>query len=271
MSTFGQRTVAQVGTSCRVSADGRPEAKIGGVTIDWTTVVAAVAATTLPDGVPINVGDLYLRYGQVICKITTQGVSVATLTNTPTSGTFTLTVVSEVDGTSVTATTAAIAYNASAADVQAALRLLTTIPGYATIAVSGSAGGPYTVTFPASSGYVVLTGDGSGMSGGGSQPAVSVAVTGTGGNVDMYGPYDPAATDGRQTLTMGSAFILDRTVKYTDILSAHPAAIYGGMAFLARILQSGVATHTLAAGPTLAELQTTFPRLQLVTESPAAG
>jgi hypothetical protein len=45
----------------------------------------------------------------------------------------------------------------------------------------------------------VLTG------GTGPTPAVTVAGTASG----KYGPYDSAATDGRQTLTRGECFILD--------------------------------------------------------------
>lgn len=65
-------------------------------------------------------------------------VQTATITGSPTGGTFTLT----LDGE----TTAAIAYNATAATVQTALEALSNVtPGDVT--VSGSAGGPYTVTF----------------------------------------------------------------------------------------------------------------------------
>lgn len=267
MSTYGQRTIATVGTSCRVSADGQPEHKVGGVTIDWTTVAAAVAATTLPDGVPIAVGDLFLRFGQVITKITLAGIDVITIDAT--GGTFKVTLASEIDGVTVTsAPTTAIAFNATAATLQTALRLLV-IPGAALITVTGSAGGPYTLTFDASSGFVTVTTDATLLTGNTSTAAVS--VTDTGGNIGQYGPYDPAATDGRALLVMGSIFIINRTVKFTDILSNHPEAIFGGQAFLARIIQSGVASHSLAAGPTLAELKTAFPRLHLITEAPLAG
>jgi hypothetical protein len=266
MPEYGQRTVATVGTSIRVSADGHPEDKHGGVTIDWTTVAPAVAASTLGDGVPIAIGDMYLRYGQVICRITADAVAVVTVDAT--SGTFTITLTTEVDGVAYTATTAAIAEAATIATVQAALRLLTTVPGAATVVVSGSTGGPFTLTFPDAAGLVVVTATSVDLAGG---TGVTVATTSSGGNIDKYGPYDPAATDGRQSLIQGSTFVLNRTVKQTDILSNHPEAIDGGLVFLARIIQSGVASASLAAGPTLANLKTTFPRLKYVTEAPAAG
>lgn len=57
----------------RVSADGSPEYKTGGITIDWTTVAAVGSDTTLPDGGVVLSGQKYLRYGQVMTKITASG------------------------------------------------------------------------------------------------------------------------------------------------------------------------------------------------------
>jgi hypothetical protein len=65
-------------------------------------------------------------------------VQKITLTGSPTGGSFTLTYGGK--------TTAAIAYNATAATVQTALQALTTI-GTGNVTVTGNAGGPYTVTF----------------------------------------------------------------------------------------------------------------------------
>jgi hypothetical protein len=65
----------------RVSADGSPLYKAGGVTIDWTTVVAVAGAdVTLPDGDVIRIGQKYLRYGQVL----NSGVGAASLAAGPT-------------------------------------------------------------------------------------------------------------------------------------------------------------------------------------------
>ncbi len=61
-----------------------------------------------------------------------------TLNGTPTGGTFTI----SIDGS----TTSALAYNASAATVQAALRLLVPAAAFSTATVSGTA--PYSMTFP---------------------------------------------------------------------------------------------------------------------------
>jgi hypothetical protein len=65
-------------------------------------------------------------------------VQTVTITGTPTGGTFTL----SSGGNSTSQ-----AYNAAAATVQTAIQAWGGI--YATVTVSGSAGGPYTITFPA--------------------------------------------------------------------------------------------------------------------------
>lgn len=84
-------------------------------------------------------------------------VQLVTLFAIPTAGTFTLTFGGE--------TTAGIAYNAAASAVQSALEALSTI-GSGNATVSGSAGGPYTVTFSgalANLPQLPLIGDGSGL------------------------------------------------------------------------------------------------------------
>ena len=64
---------------------------------------------------------------------------VATISGSPTGGTFTLTFGGQ--------TTSSIAFNAAASAVQTALNALSTA-GSASITVSGSAGGPYTIALP---------------------------------------------------------------------------------------------------------------------------
>lgn len=147
----------------RVSTDGSPSYKTAGVTIDWTTVTAVNADTTLGDGSIVRNGQKFLRYGQILTMITAS---------------------------------------------------------------------------------------------------------------KQYGPYDPNATDGRQTLTRGECFILDETVlQYSSgspLLGATNdqtgSLLDGGPVWLARILQSGVASASLAAGPTLANLLTAFPSIKLVRD-----
>lgn len=159
MSSFGREVIQSVGKSIKLSADGNPEVKQGGVTVDWATVAAVSGSdVTLEDGVVVKVGEKYLRYGQTLNKITASG---------------------------------------------------------------------------------------------------------------KYGPYDPAAagSDGRELApSNGNSFLVNQTMKELDMKSDHPEVIYGGLVFKSRLIQSEAATHTLALGPTLAELLAAFPRLQFVTE-----
>lgn len=157
---FGRTNLATNSVmTTRVSADGKPKYKPGGVTIDWDKVTAINADATLTDGSVIKSGQKYLRYGQVLTKITASG---------------------------------------------------------------------------------------------------------------KYGPYDPSVTDGRELLTRGRVYILDETlIQYNAGSSGlgaandHAGGVFeGGLVWIDRVLHSGTGTHTLAAGPTLAEVLTAFPELR---------
>jgi hypothetical protein len=134
-----------------------------------------------PSGIPLGKVTATGLYGPYAGSPTE--VQTVTITGAPTGGTFTLT----YDG----ATTAGIAFNATAAAVRSALEALTTV-NQGDITVTGSAGGPYTVTFggPAIVGGDVpqMTASGASLTGG-SSPAAGVA-TATGGGA--------TATDGTQ-------------------------------------------------------------------------
>lgn len=120
-------------------------------------------------------------------------VQTVTVNGTPTGGTFTLTFAGE--------TTTPIAYNAAAAAVQAALVALPNI-GTGNVTASGSAGGPFTVTF---AGDLVkedvpqLTGDGTALTGG-TGMSVTVATTtagsGVGGAIGICVEGDGVAASG---------------------------------------------------------------------------
>lgn len=86
-----------------------------------------------------------------------------------------------------------------------------------------------------------------------------------------YGPFDPAAADGRQVLVRGECFVQDETLVSSTGNSILPrtneirgGVTEGGRIWIARILNSGTAAHSLAAGPTLAEFMAAFPRFLLV-------
>jgi len=102
-----------------------------------------------------GVSGKYYRQGDTVQTVTVNG--------TPTGGTFKLAIQN--------AQTATIAYNATAATVQTAINAI--LPTAAAAAVTGSAGGPYTVTFgvgPA----MVLEANGAALTGG-TTPSVTVA------------------------------------------------------------------------------------------------
>lgn len=257
----------------RVTADGVPEYKAGGITIDWSTVAALGSTFTFPDTqFSLPTGTKFLRYGQVISKIVTTGQFTLTETGSPTGGTYTL-VVTTPNGTVTSAqTTGTIAQAALAATVQTTIAALSNV-GAGNVTVTGSAGGPWTVNFANSLGSGITVALGTNSFTGGSSPNLTVAQTGdSGGNTGWFGPFDPSATDGRQLLNRGDCFILDETLlQYSTNASALSpqnvqtgGAIEGGLIFLSRIIQSGVTGHSLSLGPTLAEFTAAFPRIRFL-------
>lgn len=112
----------------------------------------------------------------VTALVGTNEVQTVTLANA-TGGTFTLTFNGQ--------TTSALAYDAPASAVQTALRALSNI-GDSDVSVSGSAGGPYTVTFTGALGSQnVATMSASGGSLTGSSPTVNVATQTAGVEPDL--------------------------------------------------------------------------------------
>jgi hypothetical protein len=253
----------------RVSFDGLPRYKAGAITLDLTLLpTASGSPITLPDASIIPAGIQFLRYGQVCCKVTTPQVSTVTIAGTPTGGTFALDVASQGSKQ----ITAPLAYNATAAAVQAALAALGNV-GVNNVTVSGSAGGPYTVTFAGAVGVPYITADGTLLTGGTSPTATATLLpaSGTAANTGYFGPYDPTASDGRQTLTRGECFVLDETFVYQPYGTILPGpnevrggAIDGGAIWLQRVIQAGAGTASLAAGPTLSAFLAAFPAFQIV-------
>lgn len=129
-----------------------------------------------------NARNQYQRYQGAGSGSSANEVQTATVTGSPTGGTFTLTFGGE--------TTNPIAYNAAAATVQAELLDFDVFnPGDLT--VTGSAGGPYTVTFGgdfAATDVDALTASGAGLTGG-TTPDVTIATStaGTGGQFTIAG------------------------------------------------------------------------------------
>lgn len=149
-------------------------------TLHWTEASAHQPERKLKSGIPLGKNTstgLWEPYSPV-----TNEVQTATITGGPTGGTFMLTFNGQ--------TTAAIAYNATAAQVQTALENLSNVnPG--DIVVTGNAGGPYTLTFGGQYlGDNVASITATASFTGGTSPGVTMATTAAGGTA--------TATDGTQ-------------------------------------------------------------------------
>lgn len=145
----------------------------------WTN--GAYLIDTLSGGISLQT--------QNICSPPTavSEVQTATMTGSPTGGSFTLTFKSQ--------TTADIAYNATGSAVQSALQALSTV-GSGNATVSGPAGGPWVITFAGSlrnRDQPSITANNGGLTGG-TSPAVNL-VTSTPGSNTLLPPDYPLARE----------------------------------------------------------------------------
>lgn len=89
------------------------------------------------------------------------------------------------------------------------------------------------------------------------QPLTKITASG------KYGPYDSAATDGRQTLARGACFILNQTILQNGTLPGlpldatdHPPGVFDtGRVWQDRIIAGSSAHELGAAGPSFAALE----------------
>lgn len=139
--------------------------------------------------------NLTLAKGTVLGeKLGQNAIQTVGISGTPTGGTFTLAYAGQ--------TTASIAYNATAAQVQSALEALSTI-GVGNVSVAGGPGPgtAWVVTFQNALGFQVINAMTHADSfTGGSSPAASVTQTnaGSAGTKGTYAPYVYNNTDGTQ-------------------------------------------------------------------------
>lgn len=267
---YGRQTLGNTGRQIAVAAESNPDWKPGGITIDWSTVAAVGSDTTLLDDLVVKNGYKYLRYGQILTRISVAEVQTLTHTGGPTAGTATITLPAVGNDPAQTFT---VAFNATAAEVQASMVALSRF-GANGVSVgrtgAGSNGDPYiyTLTFNRNLGNVPTLTQTNTFTGG-TTPTETIA-TSTAGNANngMYGPYDSAASDGRQTLTRGDCYILNESVLESGVIPGlqtqatnHPAVIEGGLVWKDRILMT-TGTHSLAVGPTVTEFLAAFPRIR---------
>jgi hypothetical protein len=139
--------------------------------LHWTAPSAYQTDRKMKSGIPLGkltASGLYAPYAPV-----TNEVQTLTVTGAPTGGTFTITWSGQ--------TTAAIAYNATAAAVQTALEALSNIaPG--DVVVTGAAGGPWTLTWGGTQlGENVAAPTTTESFTGGTTPDITIATTTAGG------------------------------------------------------------------------------------------
>jgi hypothetical protein len=135
---------------------------------------------------------LTLAAGTILAELVgNDEVQTVTLGAGNTGGTFTITFGAQ--------TTSALAFNATAAQVQTALEALSSI-GVNNVLVTGSAGGPYTLTFRNALGRTnVAQVTATPSLTGGTNTATPATVTqGSAGTPGTYGPYSATATNGLQ-------------------------------------------------------------------------
>lgn len=227
--------------------------KVGGTTVDWSKVAAVSGSpVTLPDGTVIPVGKKYLRYGTILTKITQ--VEVNSILVTADDGTFTVSVT--IWGN--TATTGALAYNASASTVQAALNDLPLVADHGGVTVTKPSTS-LVLTFNQLAGNVTVTTDATELDNNGDPGTAAVTATTQGSETaGWYGPYESTATDGRQNRNRGEAFFIAKTVLEDDDMSRHIPGYVGGTIYLAR-LDIGDAPKM-----TRAQFETLFPEARFV-------
>lgn len=210
-----------------------PGYKTGGFTIDWNSVIPVVVNTTIAGaGKVVKAGDSYLRYGQMLCKVTatTNGRTVgkfvpysAAMTATTVASGGTVLGVSTLTMTAVTNMNVGDYLTVDTAGQQEVLQ------------IKSIAGSVVTFVTPTTKTH-----------------ANAVAVT----KVD----------DGNQTLRRGECFLLIHSVYLQgDIFSVEGHGVLNsGSVYLARV--AGDVSGGVVGNPTRAQIETAMPDLHWVLD-----
>jgi hypothetical protein len=155
-----------------------------------------------------GVSGRYWRAGDSLQTVTVNGG--------PTGGSFIL----SSGGNSTT-----VAYNAAASTVQTAIQAWGGV--YSTVTVSGSAGGPYTITFPAITSGVAataapFTANSKGLTGG-TNPTVAIAATGQGGQDSLLRGIGGDWSQAAYGVGMDISIKISNEANYFDGVNWHSA------------------------------------------------
>jgi len=258
-----------VANTCTLTLDGQTTAPIGSASsaADLETALEAlsnvVAVTVSKSGTVFTIeftdidgmanqsqltASVYQSSGSSTHRITVDVVDevaavneqqTVTLTGTPTGGTFTLTFDGQTTGT--------IVYNASSGTLDTALEALSNI-GASDLTVSGSAGGPWVVTFGgslAATDVALMTGNAGSLTGGTAQTLTVDEETASSGpnhwdDAANWSPSGVPATADHVRFEVGSSeclYGLDQNA--VTLASLHIAMTWTGKLGLPRINESG--------------------------------
>jgi hypothetical protein len=186
--------------------------------------ISAIVTTAVTTGSKLATFSLKIDQG-----VGTSEVNTLTITGVPTGGTFTVTVNAQ--------TTTGVAFNATAATLQTALEALSNVsPG--DVVVTGSAGGPYTITWGGilAETNVTITSSGAGLTGG-TTPAATL-TTPTQGAPDSDALV--ALSGGAIALTSANATPIGKALVGTNVKYASNGSNQFGVNSVIRLVASGV-------------------------------
>lgn len=88
----------------------------------------------------------------------------------------------------------------------------------------------------------------------------------SGPTTGYFGPWDPAAADGRQLIKDGDFFFLAESIAQVDLSADNPPAYFGGDVYKLRMIAIDSGTPTLATGPLWSAVLPVLRQINLVTE-----
>ncbi len=281
---FGPKTIYDMGLGMPLSADGNPEYKVGGVTLDWNvfpanadtllvadptiapTVNPSTTGGTIPAGT-YNVGYSYKNANGETAISPLTPVVLTSSTSSLTASAPTLPPPSTGTRWYITSNvTPAQANEFLQADVYYNNVSVTVFTNSGTTPVSSNTTGANTVLTTQYSGTTIPNDNVIVPQGLKYVPfglvLARITASGGAGTVGKYGPYDTGASDGRQTLTRGQCFFANYSTVQNDPHADYcPGVFEGGLIYIARVkvLSSGAFVNTWNS-----TIAAAFPRIRVV-------